>query len=199
MLQFIVGRAASGKSYTIIEKIAECLNKGESPVLLVPEQFSFESERALLSRFGEMKASEVKVMSFTRLWDEVARIYGGAAGRELSDADKIILMGRALRASKDELKVWKSYVNSVGFTEKILNTVSEFKIHAISPDDLLDAAENIKDSSLVAKLKDTATIYSNFNILLSEKFIDPNDKLNRLYEILRSNNFFKGKKVFVLV
>lgn len=197
MLQFIVGRAASGKSYTIIEKIAECLNKGESPILLVPEQFSFESERALLSRFGEMKASEVKVMSFTRLWDEVARIYGGAAGRELSDADKIILMGRALRAAKDELKVWKSYVNSVGFTEKMLNTVSEFKIHAISPDDLLAAAENIKDSSLVAKLKDTATIYSNFNILLSEKFIDPNDKLNRLYEVLRSNNFFKGKKVFV--
>ncbi len=197
MLQFIVGRATSGKSYTITEKIAECLNRGGSPVLIVPEQFSFESERAILSRFGDKQADRVRVMSFTRLCDEAGRIYGGLAGRELSDADKIILMGRALNMSKDELKLWKSYVNSAGFTEKMLNTVSEFKIHAISYDDLLAAAERISDSSLVAKLKDTAVIYRNFNLLLSERFIDPNDKLNRLYETLKTHKFFEKNDVFI--
>ena len=45
MLQFILGRASSGKTYTVIQKIAECISQGESSVLLVPEQFSFESEK----------------------------------------------------------------------------------------------------------------------------------------------------------
>lgn len=45
MLQFILGRASSGKTYTVIEKISECIERGKSPVLLVPEQFSFESEK----------------------------------------------------------------------------------------------------------------------------------------------------------
>lgn len=197
MLQFIVGRAASGKSYTVTEKIAECLDRGGNPYLLVPEQFSFESERAILARFGERKADGVRVISFTRLCDEVERIYGGSSGRELCDADKIILMGRALRASKEELRLWKSYSASAGFTENMLNAVSEFKIHAISPDDLLAAADKISDASLVAKLKDTAVIYRNFNLLLSEKFIDPNDRLTKLYHTLENHKFFEGKDVFI--
>ncbi|MBQ8203594.1 MAG: PD-(D/E)XK nuclease family protein [Clostridia bacterium] len=197
MLQFIVGRASSGKSYTITEKIAECIEKGGSPYLLVPEQFSFESERAILSRFGEQKADKVKVISFTRLCDEVNRIYGGSAGKELSDADKIILMGRALKIARNDLRLWGKYTASAGFIEKMLNTVSEFKIHGISYDELLQVAENVGEASLKAKLMDTATVYKNFNLLLQEKFIDPNDKLNKLYEILNNNRFFEGKDVFI--
>ena len=48
MLQFILGRASSGKTYTITQKIAECISQGKNPVLLVPEQFSFESEKNIL-------------------------------------------------------------------------------------------------------------------------------------------------------
>ena len=70
MLQFILGRASSGKTYTVTEKIAECLSQGKSPVLLVPEQFSFESEKNILDRVGDSNAQKVSVISFTRLCDD---------------------------------------------------------------------------------------------------------------------------------
>ncbi len=87
MLQFILGRAASGKTYTVTEKVAECLTKGIDPVLLVPEQFSFESEKNILARVGDGVAQRVSVISFTRLCDEVERKLGGVCGQAISDAD----------------------------------------------------------------------------------------------------------------
>ena len=46
MLYLIKGRAGSGKTAWVREKIKEILEVGESkPLLLVPDQFSFENER----------------------------------------------------------------------------------------------------------------------------------------------------------
>jgi len=61
-------------------------------VLIVPEQFSFESERAVLRALGDKAALGVTVTSFTRLCDEVGRYAGGIAGVTLTDAQKVIFM-----------------------------------------------------------------------------------------------------------
>ncbi|MBQ8740308.1 MAG: hypothetical protein IJY79_02015 [Clostridia bacterium] len=83
MLQFVLGRASSGKTYKVTQKIAECITQDESPVLLVPEQFSFENEKNILDCVGDGNAQKVSVISFTRLCDEVERINGGVCGRKL--------------------------------------------------------------------------------------------------------------------
>ena len=85
MLHFILGRAATGKSYNICERIAECVDNGINPILIVPEQFSFESEKRILDRLGDDGAQKVKVLSFSRLCDEVERSIGGICGLFRSD------------------------------------------------------------------------------------------------------------------
>ena len=92
MLQFVLGRALSGKSYEICRRIAECVKTGGEPVLIIPEQFSFESEKRILSLLGDGNAQKVKVLSFSRLCDEVEDFSGGGSYGELNDCDKIILM-----------------------------------------------------------------------------------------------------------
>ena len=81
MLSFISGRAASGKSYEMLNRIEKAVNMGECPILLVPEQFSFQSERAVLSRLGDTLSQKVSVLSFTRLCDEVERNLGGICSK----------------------------------------------------------------------------------------------------------------------
>ena len=63
MLQFILGRAGSGKTAEVFSRVAAALKDGKSPVLLVPEQFSFETERAAALRFG-MKEDVYKRQPF---------------------------------------------------------------------------------------------------------------------------------------
>ncbi len=196
MLRFVSGRAASGKTYTVLGLIEQAVKSGEKPILLVPEQFSFESERAVLRRLGDIGAQAVSVISFTRLCDEVERVVGGACARVLTEPDKLILMGKAIRNAEHQLEVWRHYCKSSGFARVMLNTVNEFKQSAVSPQDLMSAAEDA-DGALAKKMRDTARIYLAFCELVSVRFLDPSDRLETLYRRLEDYRYFEGKRVFI--
>ena len=76
MLNFIIGEKGSGKTAAAHRIIGQCAEKGESVMLIVPRQFSFESDKSILSLLGPRLASEIEVLSFKRLCDEGIRRYG---------------------------------------------------------------------------------------------------------------------------
>ena len=55
MLNFIIGRNNSGKTEKIRALIAERASENKKCILIVPEQFSFESERSILEKIGAQK------------------------------------------------------------------------------------------------------------------------------------------------
>lgn len=197
MLQFILGRASSGKTYTVTQKIAECISQGENPVLLVPEQFSFESEKNILDFVGDGDAQRVSVISFTRLCDEIERVVGGVCGESITDSDRVILMNRALKLCRDQLKKFKKYTSSSSFAHLMISSINEFKQSFITAEDLRDATNHTDNEQLKLKLLDTAVIYENYNTLIAEKFIDNTDRLTKLYYILENYKYFENKVVFI--
>ena len=48
MLNFILGGAGCGKSYLMMQKINQFINNGNEVIFIVPEQFSFETDKKLL-------------------------------------------------------------------------------------------------------------------------------------------------------
>ena len=197
MLKFIFGLPASGKTHTVMQMIKEDAKNGRQSVLLVPEQFSFESERSVLKTLGDRAARSVSVMSFSRLCDEIGRNTGGIAGRTLNDGDKVIFMNRALSAVEKELKLWSGYCRSVAFAKTMLDTVGEFKINSVTPQDIRNAALSVGSEKLSAKLNDTALIYETYDTLTGEKFIDPADALTKLYRQLEQFKYFRNKTVYI--
>lgn len=197
MLKFIFGRPASGKTYNVLNTVKKLAESGKNTVLIVPEQFSFESERAVLKTLGDKAALSVSVMSFSRLCDEVGRAVGGIAGVTLTEADKVIFMNRALSAAADRLKIWRRYCHSVFFAKTMLDTVGEFKINNVTAEDLKKASEETTGSSLSLKLHDIAVIYETYDTLTGEQFIDPADSLTKLYRQLENFRFFENKTVIL--
>lgn len=197
MLKFIFGRPASGKTYTVLEMLQALSLQKKQTVLIVPEQFSFESERAVLKKLGDSAALDVMVTSFSRLCDEIGRRIGGIAGITLNNSDKVIFMDRALRAVSPELKTWQRYCRSVSFARTMLDTVGEFKINAVTSQELEAASKTAESSSLKAKLADVAIIYKTYDLMTGERFIDPADRLTKLYRQLEDFTYFKGKTVFL--
>ena len=196
MLQFILGRASSGKSYEICRRIAECVKRGKNPVLIIPEQFSFESEKRLLSLLGDADMQKVKVLSFSRLCDEVESITGGMRG-EISDSDKIILINTALKRTRDKLKYFGKYSLSSGLAKMMLSTIGEFSQNAVGVSDIFEVSESIEDGILGRKLYDTAIVYAEYNDLLAEKFEGYSDRLDNLYKSLLAFDYFADKQVFI--
>ncbi len=197
MLQFIFGKPASGKTYTILQKIKKLSEIGKQSVLIVPEQFTFETERAVLKKIGDSATLFVNVISFTRLYDEIGRKIGGISGTFLRDSDKIVFMNKTLNAVADDLKLWGKYKSSVSFAKTLLDTIGEFKINSVSPKDLQKIAQTTCVGTLRDKLSDLAMIYENYDLLLGEKFIDPADTLTKVYDSLKNFEFFKNKTVFL--
>lgn len=197
LLKFIFGLPASGKTYTVLDKIKKCAESGKQAVLLVPEQFSFESERAVLKGLGDQLSQSVAVMSFSRLCDEVGRNTGGIAAGTLTDAQKVVFMNRALLSVKESLTLWQRYCGIVSFAKTMLDTVGEFKINSVTADDLRLAAAGLNSEKLKHKLNDAAIIYEAYDMLVGEKYIDPADELTRLYTKLSDYKYFENKAVFI--
>lgn len=198
VIKFIFGRAKSGKTTEVLKRIKQEVENGNSEcVLLVPEQTSFEYEKALLHILGDGKFTSVPVLSFTRLVDEVSRLAGGKSGKRIDDAKRTVLMSRALFNCKDKLKVFSKYVSNISFVRNIINTVSELKRCGIESEDIKTCIEKLGDGALAAKLSDIDIISNTYSGLIKTAYIDPEDDMSHLAIQLSDYAYFAGKTVYV--
>ena len=198
MLHLLLGRAGSGKSHWVRDLLVGRAKEGKRDmVLLVPEQFSFESERALLRRLHASPAGQIEVLSFRRLATRVFQLAGGIAGRHLDDAGRIILMGMATDAVRDRLQVYSRLSASSGFAGEMLNAVNEWRQCSISPEMLSQAATRLEEGTLRRKLEDLSLLYGAYHALVQKSYVDPADELDRLHDKLLDYPYFHGKVVAV--
>ena len=133
MLQFVLGRAGSGKTEYLRRLLADRSQAGLGGVMmLVPEQYTFETEKAMLRLAGPVRGNAIPVYSFTRLAEAVFRREGGAAGRRLSDGGRRILMASAIEACQDRLEVYASAAKGGRVNDVMLTAVNEMKMCGIS-------------------------------------------------------------------
>ena len=198
MLQFVLGRAGSGKTEYLRRMLASLSRQGEDKlIMIVPEQYSFETEKAMLKLCGTQRANNLQIYSFTRLAEAVFRKEGGAAGRRLSDGGRRILMSSALAACEDQLTVYKKSAQSGRVTDIMLAAVNEMKMCGISPSQLSDTARQLGNSGLSKKLSEIALLYGAFEALVAASYLDSRDDLTRLAEALQTSEFFRSCTVAV--
>lgn len=197
MLHLVLGRSGYGKTTFIRQKIKEKTLLGERAILIVPEQFSFESERALYFELGAKSSLQVEVLSFSRLSHNIFREYGGIAKQYVSEGGKNILMHMALDQLAGELSLYNKETSGSGFIKSMTSAVSELKQYGISPEDLGNFSKDLHNSVLKNKTLELSKILSAYNAMLSTGYADSDDDLKQSLEILREHNFFDGTCVFI--
>ncbi len=196
MLRIIAGRSGSGKSEIIHREV--CSRAGsEDIVLIVPEQSTFQCEKRMLDDLGAKKAAAVSVKSFKRLYDTACELYGSDAGVHIDESVRTVLMSVAAESVSDRLVMYGSRCRRSDFAELMSKAVNEFKMCAVSPEQLQAAAEKTDNERLKMKLSESAAIYEAYNSLLSGTYIDPDDDLARLAEMLTEHPYFEGKVVYI--
>lgn len=200
MLQIILGKSGYGKTEFVFNKIKELVAQNESAVLITPEQFSFVAERRLLSELGEEKIDLVQSLSFSRLNDEIKRIYGGNRLSVLSKGSKAVMMQRAAMNVQDSLVLYGKNVSQASFISSFASVYDEMKSCRVDVDDILKASENAENDGkriLSDKLRDISTLISAYDKLIDNKYADCANELTRLYEILSQHDYFVGKTVLI--
>ncbi len=202
MLQLILGPSGAGKTAAIRSEMRALAEKGKEVYCIVPEQYSFESERALYP-LG------VECYSFERLTDAVMRRCGGLAGEYAGETVQLLFMRRALKSLKGNLCAFDKVSLRPDFAGEMLRTVLELKRAGIRAEDLRAAgegkafgegpAENETAAGSVLRLKlyDLSLILESYDALLSRSFLDPADRLSRAAEMVGESGFFKGSVLFL--
>ena len=196
MIQFFCGRNGSGKTYRIYEQI-KAEKDLKKVVLIVPDQSSFQNEKRILNEFGASKAAEINVFGFERLYDHLSEKYGENTKKSIDDGAKGVLMSLAAEEVSDKLNLYANRVKKADFAELMLSAVEEYKICAITPERLMEISEKVSDEYLKEKLKESAIIYSAYDVLVNEAYSDPSDNMTRLYFILCEHEFFRDKRVYI--
>jgi len=204
MLEFVLGTSGSGKTVAIYEQIADRAAAGKNILLLVPEQYSFESERTLFERIGPVLMRQVEVLSFKRLANAVFRAYGGLSAEVIDDTGKLLTMSAALYQLSDQLDYYaKKAANtqSVAFISDLVEVANELKNACVTAEKLRGAAEKIgieKEKTLLCgKVKELALIMETYQALIDAAGSDPTDDLVRACCFLEEHNFFAEKQVYI--
>lgn len=198
MLQFIIGSKGSGKT-TYIHKLLGSLvrNDGAQAMLIVPKQFTFESDRGILAELGPKDGCMVEVLSFSRLADVVLKTYGGITKPILSDGANAVMMSLALESVKDRLDFFARHSGNISFVNKMLSEIKTLKQSVITAENLKSAALRLPSGMLREKMLETALIYEAYDALVQQSFFDDSDLLTKVYEVLLGSDFFDGKIVAI--
>lgn len=200
MLSFILGRAGSGKTTAVLEKIRQAAEQQKRVLLIVPEQFSFEMEKAV-ARTLQRNAQRVEVYSFTRLCHRIFAECGGMAGQVVTEPAKQILMSLALGQVRDGLQLYARQAKNASFVGTMLRQIDEFKNAGIRPDQLHHFASQsqVKSSmpQLAQKTAEMSEIYAYYQALLEEQFQDEKDWIMRCCALLEGKGYFRDCVIFV--
>lgn len=198
MLNIITGRTGSGKTRYIRSLACEAAkNEPSKAIIIVPEQFTFETDRAMLKLLGNEKVNNVEILSFSRLSERLLSRYGKNQKRTADDGVRAVLMSRAIETLEDKLTVFKRYKKQPALISEIIEFYKEMRKCKIKNEQLEQAANSVKKASFSRKLQELALIFECYDALLSQSFDDDCAGLDLLCDLLQEVNCFGGKCVYI--
>ncbi|KAB2952718.1 helicase-exonuclease AddAB subunit AddB [Heliorestis acidaminivorans] len=203
-LRLILGRAGTGKTNLCLQEIREALlasPQGKALIFLVPEQASYQMERALLSTPLLGGTIRGQVYSFRRLAWRILQEVGGSARLPIGEIGKRMVLRQILEAHKQDLRVFHRSAERPGFADALAGTLTELKLYNIHDESLLMSQAIVKEregSNLLAdKLHDLALIYKAFSCFLADTYTDPDDYLNLLALRLPQSQALQSAEIWV--
>lgn len=193
MLNFIIGAKGSGKTAKAHEILGSAVKNGKKAMLIVPKQFTFQSDKRILTLLGPKLACEVEVLSFSRLATIVLQTYGGITAPIAKEGARNILMSLAVESLSEKLTVFAKHKNEIALVSKMLDTLDEMKKEGISIADFEKTATDTADRLLSEKIRETALILRAYDAIVSDKWFDDADLLSFVAESLKGKDFFKDK------
>jgi len=202
-LNFVTGRAGSGKSRFCIENIAKTCNENpdNKVYLIVPEQFTIQAERRLLENIASGGVIDNEVLSFKRLTHRVLDLYGGVNKKVLNVSGRNMLLAKAFRLCEKQLSYYKNFTNTPWNVEKIMTLITEFIRYGVEPETVGEIASEMslsqENPELGVKLSEISIVYKKYRELLNVDYMDELKMHNVLIEKLETEKPFRDSIVWI--
>ena len=196
MLTILMGRAKTGKSDWVLERIRAQGDRGRQ-ILLVPEHASHQAEVDLCRFCGDTASRHAEVLSFRRLCERVLSITGGAAQVTLDAGGKLLTLQKAMSEVAPELRVYRRPSRKAAFLQQLLDLIDELRCYEVTPTLLDTQAREMEAGTTRDKLLDLSLVYAAYEARLLRPGLDARDKMSKLCDQLADSAYAAGKEVYL--
>ena len=197
MLELLHGPDRTANSMELLARICENAAHGVAgQILIVPEQYSHETERALCERGGDTISRYAEVLSFTRLASRVFSVCGGVCEEYLDENGRILTLYLAAQQVREQLKFYAAVMTRPDFLKQLGALMEELLTSCVTPDALHTAAARL-EGRLAQKVTELALLYESYLSVCKTGRGDPVTRQTRLCELLDETEFLDGREVFL--
>lgn len=197
-LQLIIGGSGSGKTLMMYnELIKKSMEEQRHFYVVVPEQFTMETQKMIVNLSGERRGStKIDIVSFNRL---AKRIFDEAGLNKISvldDTGKCLLLRKIIEENKKDFTVFGSKSGMSGFVEEMKSMISELYQYGVGEEKLQEILSMAgKRPLLQAKLQDIALIRSKLREYMQDNYIMNEEILERVSTLIENSQIMKDSIV----
>lgn len=179
-LQFILGPSGAGKSrYIYQQMIRESMEHPDRQyLLLVPEQYTMESQRELILLHPRHGLTNIDILSFNRLAYRVFEDLAVEILTVLDDMGKSMILRKVAGEKKRELHYYQRHLGQVGFVNQLKSLISEMYQYGVTPERLKELTGTAKQPILREKLGDFGLLYESFQEYIQDRFTTAEEVLD---------------------
>ena len=176
-LVLIPGPSGSGKSHMLFQRVLNEAQQHPSGryIVLVPEQNTLQTQRALVSMSERGGIWNIDVLSFTRLAYRVFEQTGVARRQILSETGKVLLLRLIAAREGAGIPLLSGVLDRPGVLGEMKSILSELDQYGIGPQDLKNMERAVEESgarpALARKLSEIALLQEAFERYQEDHFI----------------------------
>lgn len=174
MIQIIEGPSGSGKSRLVYEEIIQMSRKEPEKnfFLIVPEQFTMQAQRDIVSLHPQHGTMNIDIVSFNRLAYRIFEELNIRTDYVLEDFGKSMLLQRILLENRKKLPCFGPCVNKPGFVDELKSLMTELFQYRIGLEDMKQVYAGMTGHNMLkGKLEDLLFVYEAFQKEVKDSYI----------------------------
>ena len=196
-LQFILGNSGSGKTHYIHSRMIKeaDADRDKKFLILVPEQFTMQTQRELVAMHSGHSIINIDVLSFGRLAYRVFDELGSFCYQVLEETGKNLILRRVAEEKAEELTVLRKNMTKIGYIGEVKSLISELAQYNVTPTQISQAIEKLPEGSFSYKLRDIQIMYQGFLDFLEGRFVTAEEVLELLIDVADQSKILRDSVI----
>ncbi len=188
------GNSGAGKTRRMLtDLIAASLSDPQQQFLiLVPEQFTMQTQRELLALHPQHGTANIDVLSLNRLAFRVFEEIGYNSGAMLEEIGKSFLIEKTALENRKQFHYFGDMLTRPANIAGAKSMLSEMMLYDIHADTLMQKAESAGSGAFAMKLRDIACLYSAFREKMKGQYMTAEEVPDVFCDVIEQSESLKN-------
>lgn len=181
----------------VLNAVRESRRENRRLVLYVPEQYTLQAERGLITGLNLPGLLDIQVVSPRKLRQQVKERMGSGARETPGETGRVMAVHRVLTEQAGALTFYRNMANLPGAVRRIREALDELDESELTDEELEACAENSATGSERAKLRDLRIVRDAYRSLITEHFDDDREAWTDMVKRLERSGLWDGADLAV--